>query len=180
MGWDRNKTPVIDPTANVIALVEAGLKRQDDLRDLAAKHATELMVVRISYEDKLRVAESARINAIRDVDVQAAALASNVQSQVAATLASQTTTLADALRANVATVAQAAQGNLTAALAPMQKAIDDLRAVQYAQQGQQAAKTENKDSGQWVITTIISAAAILSSIILVVGGSIIGYFVTHH
>jgi len=153
--------PVVDPTENVRALVESGLHRQDDLREMDAKHVREILGLRSTYEDLLRKAESDRINAIRAVDVAAAGLASQVSTQQAAALAEQTRALSETLRTQVATVAAAAQASLTAALAPMQKAIDDLRQVQYQQQGQAAQKTEGKGTSQWVVTTIVGVAAVV-------------------
>lgn len=61
----------IDPTANVLQLVEAAIIRQDDLREADSRHAHELNELRASYQQKLREAETARIDAIRAVDVGA-------------------------------------------------------------------------------------------------------------
>jgi len=160
---DAGGMPVIDPTANVRALVEAGLRRQDDLREMDAKHVREVLSLRSEYDDKLRRAESNRIDAVRLVDVGAAGLAAQVSTQQAAALAQQTTVLSDTLRTQVATVAQAAQASLVGALAPMQKAIDDLRQAQYQQQGQAVQRTEGKGTSQWVVTTVVGAAAVVLS-----------------
>jgi hypothetical protein len=174
---DAAGAPVIDPTENVIALVKSGLQRQDDLRELEAKHFRELSRVRSEYEErlrnasenaidlrsqyeeKLRLAESNRIDAIRAVDVGAVARAAEVSSQQASTLAAQVATSAETLRGQVAAAAIAAATALATALQPITKSIEDLRAAQYAQQGQQAAKTEGRGIDQWFVMAIIAAAA---------------------
>ncbi|GAC1409964.1 MAG: hypothetical protein NVSMB64_18860 [Candidatus Velthaea sp.] len=148
---DRLGAPVIDPTENVKALVDAGLRRQDDLRYMEAKHLRDLLTLRSEYEEKLRVAESNRIDAIRAVDVGAVARAAEVSSQQASTLAAQ-----------VALTAETARAGLATALQPITLAIEALRAAQYAQQGQQAARvdlrsdqTDHRGQSQWFITTIV-------------------------
>ena len=163
---DRSGAPVIDPTENVIALVRAGLDRQDILREQESKHIHAVLNLRADYEEKLRRAESNRIDAIRAVDVAAVAQAAQVSATQASTLASQVSASAETLRTTVAASALSAANNLSAALTPIQTSIDALRAVQYQQQGQAAQKTEGRDTGQWVTTTLVaSAAAIVSYLV---------------
>lgn len=50
-GIDRYGNPVIDPTKNVLDLVQAAIKRQDDLREAEAK-----------FQNGMREAETRRIN----------------------------------------------------------------------------------------------------------------------
>lgn len=124
----------IDPTANVLALSEASNKRQDDLRegaerlmaaqiehirvterirsdsvrDLAlaeSRRVDEQMALRASYSERLELAEAKRIDAIRAVDVNAVAVASQRASDQATVLATQVAQSAEALRALVATTA---------------------------------------------------------------------------
>ena len=160
---DRSGAPVIDPTENVIALVRAGLDRQDILREQETKHIHEVLNLRAEYEGKLRVAESNRIDAIRAVDVAAVAQAAQVSATQASTLASQVSASAETLRTTVAASALSAANNLNAALGPIQTAIDALRQAQYQQQGQAAQKTEGRDSGQWLTTTLVASAAAIVS-----------------
>lgn len=64
---DRVKAPVIpliDPTANVLALVAAETKRQDDLRAASERRSDDLRNQETHYEQKLREAESKRIDAL--------------------------------------------------------------------------------------------------------------------
>lgn len=163
---DRAGTPVIDPTTNVTALVAAGLQRQDDLRKQATRHIHELLDLRAEYEEKLRRAESKRIDAIRAVDVAAVAQAAMVSATQATTLASQVAASAETLRTTVAASAVAAANALSAALAPIQTSIDALRAAQYQQQGQAAQKVEGRDTGHWLTTTLVAIAAGLTSYII--------------
>lgn len=113
-GIDAQGGPVIDPTANVIALVEAGMKRQDDLREMEARHVREVAQLRADHERELRLAEAARLDAIRRVDVEA------------------TATAAEAIRATVEATAK-----VTA------QAIGDLQRAQYEQQGQRAGAVDS-------------------------------------
>jgi len=159
---DRNNNPVIDPTANVLQLVEAAIQRQDDLRlaekehvaevlrlrgeqrahDLA--HMSEIVEIRANYDYQLREAEAKRIDAIRAVDVGAVAAAAAVQTTQATTLASQVASSAEALRNQVAAAASAQTVALAAALEPIIKDIADLRRAQYEAQGQKAQVVESR------------------------------------
>lgn len=156
----------VDPSKNVLDLVEAAVKRLDDLRDLEAVHRTEIMLsdrshreelarVRETSEEKLRLAEAARIDAIRAVDVAATATAAAVSEQRASTLAAQVAAQAETLRTQVATVAAAASATLATALEPIQKAIEELSRNQYKQQGEKSAIVDTRTQANWSIGTII-------------------------
>lgn len=150
LGVDAYGGQVVDPTANVIALVRAESKRlddlvaastrrQDDLRTMESKHQTEKDDLRSHFYESLRAAETARIDAIRAVDVGAVAAAANVSATQATTLANTVASSAEALRNQVASAAQAQSVALAAALDPIQKDIADLRRAQYEAQGQKTA-----------------------------------------
>ena len=116
----EDKIDVRDPTINVQNLLRAAVKRIDDLRDAEtrrvdersiytsthlelrineeAAHTSEVMALRSSYEKQLAEKESARINAIREVDVAAVAIANERVTNQAAILATNQATSADALR----------------------------------------------------------------------------------
>ena len=129
---DASGNPVVDPTANVLDALEAGSRRQDDLRDatnkyldaridsieqkaiLRAEHAKELREQESRHNDALRRAESARLDSIRQVDREdvsktAAQVLNSVQ-----TLASTAGTTAETLRNQVATTAAQASAQRTA------------------------------------------------------------------
>lgn len=141
---DAHGGPVVDPTQNVLDLVNAAIRRQDDLRAQAQDHIREVVALRADYEEKLRTAETARIDAIRAVDVGAVNRAAEVSTQQAQTLATQVATSAETLRTQVAAAAAAATVALSAALEPIQKDIQDLRRAQYEQQGKSAQTGETR------------------------------------
>ena len=80
----------VDPTKNVIELVYATSKRQDDLREMQTIHNREIMELRQAHISELMTAEHARIDALRQVDVQATAFANEQARQQALLLAEQT------------------------------------------------------------------------------------------
>jgi len=135
---DSSNNPVIDPTENVLGLVDAATVRQDDLRaafsDLAAmrvhyleqtrdislkymeklaaaesRRVDEKASIRAEYIEKLSLAEAKRIDAIRAVDVNAVSVAAERANAQAGVLATQVATSADALRTLVGTTAQTLQ-----------------------------------------------------------------------
>jgi hypothetical protein len=172
---------VLDPTKNVLDLVEAAIKRQDDLRGESDKHQEQMAALRHShqdqlaslraeYDDKLRKAESERIDAIRAVDVGNVAAAAAVSATQATTLAAQVATSAETLRNQVAAAATASTVALGAALDPIQKDIADLRRAQYEQQGQRAQVVEGRE---------VSGARGANIGLWIAGGAaIIGFFLT--
>lgn len=168
---DKQGDAVVDPTRNVLDLVGAAIRRQDDLRDVGEKHVRELSALRADYDEKLREAETSRIDAIRQVDVGNVQRAAEVQAAQALTLASQVTTSADALRGQVEAARQQTATTLAAALEPIQKDIQDLRRVQYEGVGSKTQVVESQAtagvSGMWV-GIAIGAAGFLLSIVVVI------------
>ena len=120
----RGPNGAVDPTANVLALVEAAVKRLNDLQDASTlriedlreldnkrlddlrraenRRIDEQALLRAEYQEKLSMAESKRIDAIRAVDVAAVAVSSERATAQATVLANQVATSADALRTLVA------------------------------------------------------------------------------
>ena len=132
-GVDTHGNQVLDPTKNVLDLVEAAIKRQDDLRELEARHTQEVGDLRHQYEKELRRAESQRLDSIRAVDQAAVQRTAEVQATQAAALAAQVVAGADAFRV-------ALRGELE----PIQKDIADLRKTQYEQAGQRTQVGESR------------------------------------
>jgi hypothetical protein len=172
MGVDAQGNPVIDPTANVLQLVEAAMQRSDDLRLAATKrsddlreagemHVREVADLRANFERELREAEAARIDAIRAVDVGAVNRAAEVQAAAATTLAAQVVASAEAMRNQVAATASAGTIALNAALDPIQKAIDDLRRAQYEAQGQKTQVVESRTNIGQVWGAVVAVAGIV-------------------
>jgi len=187
---DRRGNEVVDPTPNVLDLVQASVKRlddlaamqekcyaalaavneklieqqnrrQDDLRTLLADHTKDFAILRARYDEQLREAESKRIDAIRSVDVAAVQRAAEVSVAQASTLATQVQTSADTLRTQVAAAATAAAASLIQALEPIQSDIRDLRKTQSEGVGAKETKTEVRGLNQWVIGLLIGVALAL-------------------
>ena len=204
-GVDRYGAPVIDPTKNVLQLVEAAIARQDDLRESESRHIRELAAVRAeydtqlrdadqekaalraTYEDQLRKQESARIDAIRAVDVGAVTRAAEVSAAQAATLATQQQASADALRGQVEAARIATADALAQALAPITKSIEDLRAAQYQQQGEKSSKVETSSTDRDAVmieqTRLQAAQARMQFYALVIAAIVLAigiYAAVHH
>jgi hypothetical protein len=201
---DRNGTPPFDPSKNVLDLVGAAIERQDDLRAAESRHIRELAsvraeydnmlrnydraeaVTRAAYEEKLRTQETARIDAIRAVDVGAVSRAAEVSAAQASTLATQQQASADALRNQVEQARIATADALAQALAPITKSIEDLRAAQYQQQGEKSSKVEtSSDSRDAVMieqARIQAAQARMQLTALVIAALVlaIGIYTTFH
>lgn len=172
-----------DPTKNVESLVEAAMQRQDDLREMEARHVREIIErdarharetnsLRDQKDSELRQAETARIDAIRAVDVGAVNRAAEVAATQAGALAAQLIATAEASRVQVAAAASASVTSLAAALEPIQKDIRDLRDAQSRGQGGKEQVTETRevhgdrrlDTGQ-LISWIIAATAIIALLV---------------
>jgi hypothetical protein len=196
-GVDRFGNPVFDPSKNVLDLVEAAIKRQDDLREMQARHTAQIgemrevnaqyvAELRSGYESKLRAQESARIDAIRAVDVGAVTRAAEVSATQAATLATQQQASADALRGQVEQARIATADALAQALAPITKSIEDLRAAQYQQQGEKSSKVETSTSDRDAVmleqTRIQAAQARMQLYALVIAAVVlaIGIYAAFH
>jgi len=131
-GVDFLGNPVIDPTANVIALNEAAVRRQDDLRekdreisDLQHAHTKELLLLRAQletqiatmredFQNKLLHAEAGRLDSIRQVDREDVAKATTAANLAISTLAAQTTDVATTLQKQVSDTALAAEARSSA------------------------------------------------------------------
>jgi hypothetical protein len=157
-GVDIRGRAVVDPTKNVLDLVEAAItriddlraaenKRQDDLREAGERHAREISKLTAIYEEKLADAETDRIDAIRAVDVAAVQRAAEVQAAQAQALATQVTVSAEALRNQVAAAATASATALASALDPIQKTIVTLQQFVYEATGQKTQVVETRAAG---------------------------------
>jgi hypothetical protein len=170
-----------DPTKNVRELVDASILRLDDLRIAGERTLIREAALRAEYEDKLRKAETARIDAIRAVDVGAVNRAAEVAATAATTLAAQVDVSAETLRNQVAAAASAQTVALAAALEPVQKDIADLRRAQYEAQGQKTQVVETQargaSSGLW-IGIAIAAFVGITGFMLTVAGIAITYLAT--
>ena len=176
-GVDLQGREVVDPSVNVKALNEAGLARQDDLREREARWMLRMgsvvvagsvgfIVTLAGHQKELGSAESARIDAIRSVDVGTAARAADVLATAQQALATQATVAADTLRGLVAPTASTLQQTLATQLQPITTAIEALRAAQFTQQGQAAQRTEGRGDSQWLLTSAIALGAVVLTYVL--------------
>lgn len=167
IGVDFRGDAVVDPTKNVLDLVEAERKRQDDLREafeklvqtqmqsssvietLRATHTKEMneaeskrvdqqLALRTSYEERLSLAEAKRIDAIRAVDVNAVAVASQRASDQATVLATQVAQSAEALRGLVASTANTVAQSQQVLSTTLSTRITTLEQAQYEGKGKQS------------------------------------------
>lgn len=72
----KQDIPYVDPTPNVLALVEASVKRIDDLRletikytDVQVGHIKEMAELRDEHSKQIRASEADRLDKIRQVDI---------------------------------------------------------------------------------------------------------------
>lgn len=130
-----------DPTVNVREMFADAVARLDDMRnaevrrinDLAeaeTRRVNEQMALRDKYEDKLALAESKRIDAIRAVDEQSRTVDREKAATQATLLATAVTTTAETLRALVAQKADDQARNLDQRIGPI---VDKLTSLEQAQ-----------------------------------------------
>ena len=131
----RNETGAIDPTANVLALVDAAVTRINDLQSAEFRRIDQVMKLSAEFNEKLSVAEAKRIDAIRAVDVTAVSVASERASAQAAVLATNLAATSEALRALIAATAQAGAAQLQQLQVQMTDRISLLEKAQYEGKG---------------------------------------------
>ena len=96
------------------------------------------MALRADYDEKLRQAEAKRIDAIRAVDVNAVAVASQRASDQAQVLANQVSQSAEALRTLVATTAATVAQSQQQLANTLSARLTTLEQAQYEGKGKQA------------------------------------------
>lgn len=153
----HDKTSPIDPTKNVLDLVAAETKRQDDLRDAETRRVDQLAVLRASYEEKLAEKEAARLNAIRDIDVKAVSTASEKQEAAAKVLAANLLNNELTLRTLVATTALAAAESQTRFATGIMERLKTLEESRYEIKGKSGGI---KDTWGWIFGAVMGAVAI--------------------
>lgn len=137
---------VVDPTKNVLDLVAAAVLRNDDLRQAESRRVDELRnaesrrvdeqaVMRAEYEEKLRLAEAKRIDAIRAVDVGAVATASERADRAAGVLADQVRAATQASQSLVDSARASAAQQLEGLREQFSGRIAALEEAQYKSQG---------------------------------------------
>jgi len=144
MGVDAHGGPVIDPTANVLALVEAANRRQDDLRemnnariDAELRNQEMIADLRAKHQEALDALEAKRLDAVRNVDQLAAKTEADRSAQATAALAANSNNTAVTLRSTVDTSAQALASQFTNTVAGLSERIAALEKSSYTGQGKQ-------------------------------------------
>lgn len=140
-----NGGPMIDPTRNVLDLVEASVARQDDLRvssdkrlDSELRHLNDMMILRADHAREIGALESNRLNAIRQVDVLAVSTAADRAQAAIQTLAASTATNAETLRNMVANTAQTMATQLNSTVMAITERLAALEKSSYKGEGRLA------------------------------------------
>jgi hypothetical protein len=166
---------VVDPTANVYALVEAETKRQNDLREAlelriadGGQHIRELLALDRAHAAEIRDLETKRLDAIRAVDQAQIQRAAEVQATAALALQAQVVTSAETVRTQQATFAQSFTDALTNAIKPLADTLAIVQQQQNLQAGELAGQriqvAESRDTrGDWRgnIGTLVAVAVAL-------------------
>lgn len=155
MAVDASGGPAIDPTPNVLDLVEAANKRQDDLReascrwvatrcesleklsDLRAAHNREISDIRSSHSREMRRAEAERLNSIRQVDVTAVKTEADRALAAIQTLAATTATNAENLRNALNATATTIANQTASTVSALSERIAALEKSSYEGKGKQ-------------------------------------------
>ena len=161
-----------------------------DQMQAAIEHTRITENLRADYQEKLAIAEAKRIDAIRSVDVNAVAVASERATQQAQVLANQVAQSADALRTLVATTAttfaqqqQSLQTQITERLALLERSqyeskgkagvedprLQDLLAevkLLSASTARGSGKSEGVGASWSVVVAIVAAAVAIGSLVI--------------
>ena len=149
----------LDPSANVLHIVEGAIKRLDDLRASEVRMINEKIDLHIEYIEKLSLAESKRLDAIRSVDVGTVAIASERAAATATVLASQVSQSAETLRTLVASTAASVAANLSQVSAQLTDRLALLEKKQYENQGKSSVTDPQLDALLKKMDTVIESRA---------------------
>jgi len=136
---------VIDPTKNVLDLVDAAVKRIDDvgrlralLVDVQIAHQAEIGRLRADYQTAIDALEAKRLDAIRQVDQLAVKTEADRSAAAITALATTAATTAETLRNAVNTSATNLATQLTNTVNAITERIAQLEKLSYTGQGRQA------------------------------------------
>jgi hypothetical protein len=186
----RGGPPPIDPTKNVIALVEANAKAAAALRradtkfnDAKARHLKEIGKLRAAHAETLRVSDLDRLDKTRQVDVlagtaSAAALATAVQT-LANTSDRNAETLRNLVNATAATMAKQTSDQaqlLSAQTDNLVKDINSRIAELQKSSYQGAGKSEGISSTTAILIAVggLAVAAVVGFFTIIAGLAAIG------
>jgi hypothetical protein len=186
LGVDASDGPVVDPTANVIALNEAANKRQDDLRELHGRllearitHLAEMQRLRADHAKEIRELDTDRLKSIREVDVLAGNTSADRALVAIQTLATVTAGTAETMRATL----DQRLGAVTERIGALEKAAytgagrsavsdpalaDLAAAIRRLQEGATLGTGRAAGAGQlWAL--ILGGFALIGSLVAIVG-----------
>jgi hypothetical protein len=194
MATDRFGGPVVDPTANVIALVEANkvssdMLRQADIKfnDEVHKHIKEIGNLRAMHAETLRVSDLDRLDKTRQVDVLAGTASASALATAVQTLANTSDRNAETLRnlvnATAATMAkqtadqaQVLSAQTAALVTDINARIAELQKSQYQGSGKASvadpimvelvAEVKKLSSGQSVSTGTSKGISLVGALII--------------
>jgi hypothetical protein len=148
---DASGGPVIDPTANVVALTKAAVQRLDDVQNLhnlltdekvrriereQALHS-EIGALRAQHQRDLDALESKRLDAVRTVDQVTSKTEADRQAAAVAALAAAAATTAETLRSAVNTSATNLATQLDRTVTQITERIAALEKSSYTGEGKQ-------------------------------------------
>jgi hypothetical protein len=166
LGVDKHGGPVIDPTENVLALVQAANERQDDLRDLTKEmfdnkhiHTRALVQMQSDYQRQLDIAESRRLDAIRQVDREDVTKSATQALTAIQALAQETRTTAETLRAQNAAMMAARDAQASAMFGEITKRLSALELQISEGKGKQAVVDPQMDRLTSLVETLAQQQA---------------------
>lgn len=118
-----------------VKILYAEIKRLDDLMAAESRRVNEQSALRAEYSDRLRVAETARLDAIRVVDVNAVSVANEKAAQQAVVLATQLAGSSDTLRSLVAAASAATSQQISQLSVQLSDRLSLLEKAQYENKG---------------------------------------------
>lgn len=163
MAIDSRGGPVVDPTKNVLDLVDASVKRIDDMSalqgqinlerfdairresELRAMHEMAIAQMREGYQEKLARAESGRLDSIRQVDREEVAKTAVAANMAISTLAKQTTDLQQTLAKQVTDTATAQEARNSAQYSDINKRLSALELSSSEGKGKQQVADPQMD-----------------------------------
>lgn len=138
---------------------DSEIRRLDDLRQAESRRVDEQMGLRSDHIAQLREAEAKRIDAIRSVDVNAVAIASDRSAAQALVLANQVAASADTLRALVASTADMVAKQLTDITTQFTARLAALEKSQYEKSGSSLGM---RDLYGWIVAAIMAVVTVYS------------------
>lgn len=172
---DSSNTPVVDPTDNVMKLVEASSRRIDDIaraesrridelmtgerryNDIRAEHKKELLALYAAHSNELSMKESSRLDSIRQVDREDVAKTAAAANNAILALAKQTTDLASTLQSQVGATAAAAETRRSADMSEVNKRVSALELASSASAGKQTIADPQVAELRLAVSSLIAA-----------------------